>query len=72
VNVISYLFTVIIAAASVGFTVWGFSAGPRRLSATKEKGDSCPPAAFHKPAPMTKRDFLPLAVICLVYGALAL
>jgi hypothetical protein len=45
VNVISYLFTVIIAAASVGFTVWGFSAGPRRLSATKEKGDSCPPAA---------------------------
>jgi dolichyl-phosphate-mannose-protein mannosyltransferase len=71
VNVISYLFTVIIAAASVGFTVWGFSAGPRRLSATKEKGDSCPPAAFHKPAPMTKRDFLPLAVICLVYGALA-
>ena len=74
-NVIAYIFTVIIAAASVGFTVWGFSTTPMKLAPEVHTGhlkdDSLPQAIFHKPSPMTKGDFIPLLTICILYGILA-
>ena len=66
-NIISYIFSVAVAACAVGFTMRGFCPAPvgslDRLQ--PENG------TFHTPHPMERRDLLPLALICLVYAIVA-
>ncbi len=70
-SIISYLFTVAVMAASVGFTVWGFHTKPRRPAAEGGAGgeDAALPLPNH--AAMTRADVLPLGLICLAYAAAA-
>ena len=66
-NIVAYIFTVIIAACAVGFSLRCFSPAP--VGSLLELSETN--SAFHTPHPMERRDILPLAVICLVYALIA-
>ncbi len=65
-NIISYIFSVAVAACAVGFTMRCFAPAP--LGSVEELR---PRGVFHVPHPMERRDLLPLALICLVYAIVA-
>ena len=66
-NIISYIFSVAVAACAVGFTMRCFAPAPvGSLDCLQPEN-----GVFHTPHPMERRDLLPLALICLVYTAVA-
>ncbi len=66
-NIVAYIFTVIVAACAVGFTLRCFAPAPVGSLLSLNENNS----VFHKPHPMERRDVVPLAAICLVYAIIA-
>lgn len=71
-SVWSTLFMLVTMAAALGFVLRGFDPRPQRLPAAFDsQGLERRQDRFHTPAPMTRRDVLPLLALVLVYGAVA-
>lgn len=66
-NILAYIFTVAVAACAVGFTLRGFAPPPVGSLESLRQGNR----GFHTPHPMQRKDLLPLALLCLIYGIVA-
>lgn len=66
-SIVSYIFSVAVAACAVGFVLRGFSPAPCGRIENIKNGSGI----FHRPSPLWKKDVLPLCAICAVYAIFA-